>query len=140
MKPRKPSRRQLLSSCNELGPDDGVDPRTFFRKPSGRGLNRKALQLCSQISRILSAVLAWETGDDRLLGVVVESVEPAPDSTRILVTVSVPALREEGDAGQVLACLNGFTGKLRAEIAAAIHRKRVPELLFRVVGRGEVDA
>jgi ribosome-binding factor A len=138
MKPRKPSRRQLLSSCNEPGPDDGVDPRTFFRKPAGRGLNRKARQLCSQIGQTLSSILAWESGDDRLHSLLVESVEPAPDATRVLVTVSMPAA--DGDAGPVLASLNGCTGRLRAELAATIHRKRVPELVFRVVGRGEVSA
>src|SRR5205807_2594335 len=89
MNPKKRSHRQILSSCNEIGPDDGVDPRTFFRKPSRQGTNRKLLQLCGQIGRTLNSVLAWESGDDLLRDLLVESVEPAPDSTRVLVTVQV---------------------------------------------------
>ena len=57
----------------ELQPDDGVDPWTFFKKPSRRGANRKALQLCSQIAQTLTSVLDWETGDERLRGLTVQS-------------------------------------------------------------------
>ena len=49
MKARKPSRQVLLSSCADVGPEDGQDPRVFFRKPSGGVKNRKALQLCGQL-------------------------------------------------------------------------------------------
>jgi ribosome-binding factor A len=140
MKPKKPSHRQILSSSNEIGPDDGVDPRTFFRQPSRKGTNRKALQLCGQIARTLGWVLAWESGDDRLRGLTVVAVEPAPDSTRVLVTVCPQATCEAADPGQVLERLYRYAGKLRTEVAAAIHRKRVPELVFRVSGRGGVGA
>ena len=138
MKPKKPSRKQILSSCNEIGPDDGVDPRTFFRDPSRRRTNRKALQLCAQVARTLGEVLAWESGDDLLRDLTVESVQPAPDSSRLLVTVRLHAAPGTVPADRVLEHLNRAQGKLRAEVAAAIHRKRVPELTFRVATRGEV--
>src|SRR5436190_2227200 len=108
MKAKKPSRRQILSSCNQPGPEDGADPRTFFRKPSRRGLNRKALQLCGQVAQTLSAVLAWESGDDLLSDLTVESVEPAPDSTRVLVSVSTGGAEPEA----VLAALHRVSGRL----------------------------
>ncbi len=139
MKSKKPSQRQILSSCNEIGSDDGVDPHTFFRKPSRKGNNRKALQLCGQIARTLSAVLAWESGNDLLQSLTVESVEPAPDSTRVLVTVGLPAPGDTAELSEVLECLHRSAGKFRFEVAAAIHRKRVPELVFRVSQRGEVN-
>ena len=136
MKIKRPSQNDLLSSCDEIRPDDGVDPRTFFRKSGRQRTNRKALQLCGQIAQTLSAVLAWESGDELLQCLMIESVEPAPDSTRVLVTVSVPA--GGVDAGAVLERLHRAAGRFRSEIAAAVHRKRVPELVFRVARRGEV--
>jgi ribosome-binding factor A len=138
MKSRKPSQRQILSSCHEIGPDDGVDPRTFFRRPSRQRTNRKALQMCGEIARTLSAVLAWESGDDLLRCVTVVSVEPAPDSTRVLVRVCIPQSADVLTPSQVLEGLHRLSGKLRTEVAGALHRKRVPELVFQVVTGGEV--
>ena len=89
MKSKKPSRRQMLANCSEIRPDDGVDPRTFFRKSGRKATNRKALQMCGEIAQTLNWVLAWESGDELLQTLTVESVEPAPDSTRVLVTVAV---------------------------------------------------
>jgi ribosome-binding factor A len=137
MKNRKPSPKQIL--CHELGAEDGADPRTFFRRPTHKRLNRKALQLCGQIARTLSAVLAWESADELLRSLGVESVTPAPDSTRVLVTVWLHPSAGAANAHQVLEHLHRFSGKLRSEIAAAIHRKRVPELVFRVAGQGAVS-
>src|SRR6516162_7232294 len=86
MTSRKISRRTLLSSCAELGAEDGRDPRLDRRDGSGKVGNRKALQLCSQVARTLMGVLA-ECGDDVLRDLVIESVTPAPNSSRLLVTV-----------------------------------------------------
>jgi ribosome-binding factor A len=139
MTSKKPSRRQLLSSCSEIRPDDGVEPRTFFRKAGRKANNRKALQMCGEIARTLSAVLAWESGDNVLRCLAVDAVEPAPDSTRVLVTVYIQTPLENADVGQVLERLHRSRGKLRTAVAAAIHRKRVPELVFRVRALGEVS-
>jgi ribosome-binding factor A len=133
MKPRKASLRQLLSSCAEVGPDDGLDPRTAFRKPSGKVTNRKALQLCGQVARTLNLVLGGECADDLLRSVLVESVQPAPDSSRLLVTLCPAPSAETTDPATVLEHLHRAAGRLRAEVASAIHRKRAPELMFRVV-------
>jgi ribosome-binding factor A len=83
-------------------------------------------------------VLAWESGDELLRNLMVDTVEPAPDSTRVLVTVALPAHGPGADPHLVLERLNRLSGKLRVEVAAAIHRKRTPELIFRVAGPGEV--
>jgi ribosome-binding factor A len=139
MKFKKRLPGQIRSACNEIQPDDGVDPRTFFRRPSRKGANRKALQLCSQIAQTLTSVLDWETGDDRLRGLTVQSVEPAPDSSCVLVTLCWQATTDNADAGEVLEGLRRSSGYFRTQIAAAIHRKRVPQLLFRISGRGEVN-
>jgi hypothetical protein len=109
MKFKKRLPEQIRSSCNEIQPDDGVDPRTFFRKPSRKGANRKALQLCSQIAQTLTSVFDWETGDDRLRGLAVQSVEPAPDSSCVLVTLWRQATTDEVDAGQVIEGLRRWS-------------------------------
>jgi ribosome-binding factor A len=139
MKRKKLLRNDLLSSCHEISPDDGIDPKIYFRKNSERKFNRKALQLCSQVSKALGQALAWEMADDLLNCLMVESVVPAPDSSHLLVTVSLPALPNAENSETVLDRLHRSKGKLRAEVAVAIHRRRVPDLSFRVEVRKEVD-
>jgi ribosome-binding factor A len=136
MKAKEPSRKDLLLSCSEVGPEDGADPRTFFRPAPAQVPNRKALQLCNQIAQTLNVVLTGECGDDLLRDLVVEAVVPAPNSAHLLVTVSAPA--EILDPAEVLEHLQRATGMLRREVAAAIHRKKVPLLTFRVGRRGNL--
>src|SRR5207302_1030388 len=69
--------------CADVGPGDGLDPRLDEMFTPRRAANRKALQLCAQIAHTLGSVLSGECGDDRLRDLLVESVEPAPDSTRL---------------------------------------------------------
>jgi ribosome-binding factor A len=131
MRSKRFSRKDLLSSCDAIGPEDGADPRDFFRKSSGRVTNRKALQLCGQIARTLSLVLAGECGDDVLRELSVESVRPAPNSARLLITLSLP--RGSVEVEEVMGRLQRVGGMLRSEVAAAINRRKTPELMFRVV-------
>jgi ribosome-binding factor A len=115
-----------------VGPEDGSDPKDFFKKPAGKVPNRKALQLCSQIAETLSLVL-WECCDDVLRELAVESVQPAPTSARLLVTLSAPVGKDEAT---VLCHVDRAGGLLRREVAAAINRRKTPELTFRVVSSG----
>jgi ribosome-binding factor A len=134
MKFKEPSRKDLLLSCSEVGPEDGADPRTFFRPAPARVTNRKALQLCDQVAQTLGFVLAGQRGDDLLRDLVVEAVVPAPNSAHLLVTLSMPA--DGLDPAQVVEHLQRATGLLRSEVAAAIHRRKVPLLTFHVARRG----
>jgi ribosome-binding factor A len=117
-----------------LGPEDGVDPRTESRESARPIHNRKALQLCSQIAETLHGVLQGGCDDEVLRDLLVQSVEPAPDSTRLLVTVSLSPASPERRPVEVLQHLHQAYGTLRREIAAAIHRRKTPELLFRIAG------
>ena len=126
MNSKKPSAEELLRACAEVGPDDGLDPRDFLRAPKPRVPNRKALQLCGQVARALDGVLRT-CGDDVLRDLTVASVVPAPNAGRLLVTVSGPV-----EAGRALEHLRRAAGLLRSEVAAAVHRRRAPELTFRV--------
>jgi ribosome-binding factor A len=129
---RKISRKDLHSACDVPGPGDGLDPRLERKEESPRVKNRKALQLCGQVAETLGLVLAGECDDDLLRDLLVESVVPYPTSVRLLVTL-LPAVSAAGvSAAQYLERVQRVQGKLRAEVARAIHRRKAPELLFRV--------
>jgi ribosome-binding factor A len=128
MPSRKQSRPDLLASCDLPGQDDEVDPRLDRREGASGTFRRKARQLCAQVARTLNGVLA-ECGDDVLRELLVESVVPSPNTLRLLVTV-VPCSAIE--VSQVLQHLERARGRLRSETATAIHRRRAPDLSFRV--------
>jgi ribosome-binding factor A len=94
---------------------------------------RKAKQLCRQVADTLELVLG-DCRDERLQALHVISVVPAPNSSRLLVTVSVDLPSAEFDRQEILELLDQQTGRLRGEVAASINRKRVPALAFHVVG------
>jgi ribosome-binding factor A len=114
-----------------LGPEDGVDPRTEARDHPRPVHNRKALQLCSQVAETLHGVLQGECDDEVLRDLLVLSVEPAPDSTRLLVTVSSSPAAPKRTTVEVLDHLHRAYSVLRGEVARAIHRRKTPELIFR---------
>jgi ribosome-binding factor A len=124
-------RRQAL--CSELGPEDGIDPRDLLRETSRKKGGRKTLQLCGQVAEALNYAFAAICNDDVLRELGVLAVQPAPDESRLRVTVG-PTLPGPCDPIQVLAHVQQALGKLRSEVAAAIHRKKVPELAFCVIG------
>lgn len=111
--------------CTDLGPEDGHDPRFDSRDP-GRVSNRKALQLCRQVERALAVALEGEI----LRDLTVHSVVPAPDSSRLLITFHCHGNLAIPD---ILAALHARQPHLRNVIAAAIHRKKTPELTFRIL-------
>ena len=125
MASRRFSRKPPADVCSEWSADDGIDPR-LVPKERGKVSNRKALQLCRQVERALSVALEG----DLLRDLTVHSVMPGPDSSRLLVTFLYV-----GDApiADVLAALHGNYAKVRAEVAASIHRRKTPELSFRVL-------
>ena len=100
---------------------------TSDRSSSGRQAERKARQFCRQVQRALNLALADRLADDGLNELFVEDVSPAPDCGHLLVHVVVPAERPVAEA---LSSLRQDTPRLRSEVAAAITRKRAPELSF----------
>jgi ribosome-binding factor A len=133
MKRRQPSKRDLAAFCAEVESDDGTDPKQFFRRHTTRKkANRKAMQLCSQVAGVLSQVLSGECGDEVLNQLQVVSVVAVADGSELLVNVA-PLFADGPEAGLVLSRLAAACSMLRAEVAAAITRRRVPKLRFQFV-------
>ncbi|HEV3115996.1 MAG TPA: ribosome-binding factor A [Gemmataceae bacterium] len=120
-------------ACADWAPGDGIDPRLDQDAGRRRAVNRKALQLCEQVAHTLTGVLAGECSDDRLRDLLVQSVQPAPDSTRLLVTVYPGPAAQAFDVEEIVESLHRARGMLRSKVANAIHRKRTPELVFQVL-------
>jgi ribosome-binding factor A len=126
-------RSKLQQRTGSPRPEGEVDPRQFFDRGPRQRVDRKAYQLCRQVSDTLNFVLSGDTGDDVLRGLYVDSVDPAPDASRLLVSVA-PLDRNDPTPGDVyLTKLMAVSGKLRSEVAASISRRKAPELAFRVV-------
>ncbi|MFO0849548.1 MAG: hypothetical protein U0871_13475 [Gemmataceae bacterium] len=126
-------RADLAGVAADLGPDDLQDPRLFHdrRGRHGRCTSRKGLQLCGQVRDALLGILPG-LADEALRELTVVSVEPAPHTGRLMVTVAVPRPADATDRTAVAARLAAAAGHFRTEVAAAIHRRRAPELAFRL--------
>ena len=129
-----PPRKRLRTLCAEVHPDDGLDPR-LSPDPSGSKAKsgHKDRQLCRQVLEILDALLAGQAFDDRLTDLAVVAVEPAPDASRLLVTLTPRPSDRPPDPLETLAGLDRASGWLRSEVASAITRKRAPFLAYRIV-------
>jgi len=121
----------MESLCAEVREDDGMNPKDFFRKSSSRrGNDRKDFQLCRQVAETLNLVLRSGQNDDLLASVYVASVAPAPNASQLLVCLA-PLPGEHVEERALLEQVRAVVGRLRAEVASAITRKRAPKLLFR---------
>ena len=101
--------------------------------------NRKDLQLCRQVFDALTYALA-DIDDPIVDDLALASVVPAPNSSRVLVTLVAMRPDIDSDVESVLASVREHADELREEVAAEITRRRVPELVFRVVPRDQVPA
>ncbi len=100
--------------------------------------HRKTLQLCAQAARAIEFALAeLSPDDDALDGVHVISVDPLPGDPRLLVTVGLSTITKETAPARVHASLVRHTPRLRAEVADAISRKKVPDLFYRIAAPGD---
>ena len=136
MSRRKSSRVNRQPDVAELGPEDGSDPKKFHDKrqqfPPGREPGRKAWQLCGQVQDALRGILA-SCSEDRLQNLMVISVEPAPNTGRLMVTVADPVSADATDRTLSYEAIHRALGLIRVEVAAAVNRRKAPELVFRVV-------
>ncbi len=134
----KRNARGLDAFCAEVHADDGIDPREAFsrRDPHqyrNKKSHRKDLQLAKQVFRAIDAGLRGELTDPVLQELEVVSVRPAPDATHFLVILRSAARGGGLPVSTVLERLDRVHRFLRHQVAAAITRKRAPELSFHVI-------
>jgi ribosome-binding factor A len=122
----------MADLCAEAGPEDGIDPRGLLRSAARKKGGRKTQQLCGQVAEAINYALAAACNDDVLRVLGVAAVQPAPDESRLLISLA-PLVPGPCDPAEVMVHVQKALGKLRAEVAASIHRKKVPELTFCVV-------
>lgn len=101
----------------------------------GRARGHKDHQLCRQVADAVAWFLA-EIDDPRLAALTVAGAMPAPDATRVLVVLA----GNDVDPTEAQHALAEHAEDLREEVAAEIHRKRVPSLAFRIASTAEVVA
>ena len=127
--------REMASLCTELRPDDGLPPQLYDRrfKPQQRGPNpARAQQYCKAVHHALDAGLAGACADPRLKTMTVQSVEPLPGGSKLLVIVTAPAPDQQAVV-ELEQILQRASGLLRSIIAGEIRRRRTPHLTFRVL-------
>src|SRR5262249_45283052 len=110
------------------------DPDDPYGKPSQtrrRWADHKSLRLCRQVLEALQIGLDGGCGDPGLQEGFIASVDPGAYPSKLEVTIEVPSDRSPADA---LARLEKAKGLLRTLVAQSISRKKVPDLIFRVVG------
>jgi ribosome-binding factor A len=122
--------KKMRPLCTVVGPGDGQDHR-YDKEERGSVQNRKALQLASQVFETLATVIP-NMNDEVLQNLTVDSVLLHPDSSQMLVTVVPETFEPETDEQQILLSLEGAKGKLRSEVSHSIHRRKTPNLVFKV--------
>jgi ribosome-binding factor A len=123
------------ASAAEAGSEDGSDPKRFHDRRSWndpRRPGRKARQLCGQVADALRVILPG-LADEVLQNLTVVAVEPAPHTGRLLVTVAGFVPTDVTDRDTAAEHLAHATGRIRSEVASAVHRRKAPELVFAVV-------
>ena len=91
--------------------------------------NHKDRQVCRQVYDALGWALA-DMDDPLLDDLALIAVDPAPDASRVL--VSLQSTNPEVDIAAAKERLLEVMGELRAEVASEITRRRVPELSFHI--------
>ena len=101
---------------------------------------RKTLQLCAQVRHAVEYALSGEVDDDVLRMLHVARGDPAPDASRMIVTV-VPLIADDNiDPAQILTHLHLHAGAIRSAVASAINRKKVPDLLYQFADQSALEA
>jgi len=101
------------------------------RNQRGRHRGHKDRQVCRQVADAVGWYLAC-ADDPILTELFVVQVDPAPSAARVLVTLA-PG-HGTVDAARVIDRLREVADQLREEVAGEIHRRRAPELTFRLAG------
>ncbi len=119
--------------CDKIYEDDGIDPRLLRKNVYRIKKSNRGYRLCKQISDVLSILFSGACNDERLCTLGIESVEPAPDTSCLRITVFPLYSTPQPDPEAILLFLETAKSFLRKEVASEISRRRVPDFTFRVI-------
>lgn len=132
------ARERGFPLAGDVSADDEADPARYFGSGSrNRRADWKARQLCRQVERSAALTLAELFECGALASSAVAGVAPAPDASRLRVSVVLSPGKTPSDLEAAAATLREKAGLFREEAARAIHRKRAPEIVFEVWLGGE---
>ena len=93
----------------------------------------KDQQLCQQVSHALAYCINEGDPAPIMECLRVDAVTPAPDASRLMVTVSFDSDDSDVLYDDVVLALESNNSRLRFEVSQAINRKKTPQLAFCVV-------
>jgi len=126
-----PAQRALRVAASEFDMSQKrPDRHQRSSAPSRSRGNHKLAQLCALAERTLALTLG-ECANPILNALCVESVTPAPDASRLLVSV-VYDDPTPTEVSEIYHALTTARGLLRRALASELNRKRTPELIFTV--------
>lgn len=132
MKSDKTWLRVANQCCAEIGPEDGIDPRHLSKQHKDSKRRHKDMQLCKRAKRTADLVFAGETLNQLLRELVVDRVELSANGNQLLMTVLVEPNLPPEQTVSIADALTHVKGYVRAAVAQAIERKRVPAIRFRI--------
>ncbi len=132
MKQQKQWLNEALNLCDEIDPEDGIDPRILARKYEKENETRhhKSMQLCKEAKRFLSLVLTGELADPLLQQLQVIDVATDEEGQFLIVTLNTTNPDLVLDEAETMSRLQQIQGYFRSVIAQSVKRKRVPTLKF----------
>lgn len=119
--------------CDKIYEDDGIDPRLSRKNVYQTKKSNRGYRLCKQVSDVLSILFSGACSDERLCGLGIKSVEPAPDTSCLRITVFPLYSTPQPDPEAIISFLKSAKSFLRKEVASEISRRRVPDFSFRVI-------
>jgi hypothetical protein len=118
--------RQL---CDEIGPEDGVDPRLLPTLHLSEKQSHKGKQLCKVAQRVLSLKMG-EFSDPQLQLLSVLKVTSLHAGRSLLVVLSYEDSGLPEQELLIQQSLHAVEGSLRTAIAQSVKRKRIAALKF----------
>ncbi|MCP4235583.1 MAG: ribosome-binding factor A [Aestuariibacter sp.] len=122
--------RNVNQLCGEIGPDDGIDPRTIARAMDRKSSSRKGKQLGKEAKQTVSMIFSGELSDPVFQDIEVIDVSASEDGQFLCVSLTQADTDVELDELLVLEKCQAVQGFLRSAIAETVKRKRVPTIRF----------
>lgn len=138
---KKRSLRELADFVASLGPEDGI-PSKILKKseaPASGRADKSARRLARVAERQLTLALQDARGDPVFGELAIARVDAVGDGTCLRVQVVPCNPADPPPHERVQAALAHAAGWLRSQLAAAVRRRRVPQLVFEYVPSAAVE-